>query len=81
MKIIGNAPINPALFYTGKFAGYAVWVIWVLSATKIADLSSLPIPILQQISLFTFGVGLMLAIVSMFNLGKSTRLYTAAMIT
>jgi protein-S-isoprenylcysteine O-methyltransferase Ste14 len=74
MNIIGRAPINPIIFYTGKFTGYAVWGVWVLSATGVADVSMLVIPILQHLSFITFGVGLILVIFSLINLGKSTRL-------
>jgi protein-S-isoprenylcysteine O-methyltransferase Ste14 len=74
MNIIGRAPINPIIFYTGKFTGYAVWGVWVLSATGLADFSMWAVPILQQLSFMTFGMGLILVMCSLINLGKSTRL-------
>jgi hypothetical protein len=48
MNIIGRAPIDLTIFYTGKFTGYAVWGVWVLSATGVADFTMLAVPILQQ---------------------------------
>ncbi|MEP5766507.1 MAG: isoprenylcysteine carboxylmethyltransferase family protein [Halieaceae bacterium] len=74
MNIIGRAPIDPVIFYTGKLTGYTVWGVWVLSATGVADFTVLAVHILQQFSFITFGAGLILVIFSLINLGKSTRL-------
>lgn len=74
MKIIGHAPINPIIFYTGKFAGYGVWGVWVLSVMEMGDCSKTVVPLLQHLSFATFSVGLILVIVSLINLGNSTSL-------
>ena len=74
MSIVGRPPINPFVFYTGKLAGYSVWCIWVLSVTGVADFSRWAVPALQDLSVIIFGTGLIVVLVSLVNLGQSTRL-------
>ncbi len=50
MNIIGRTPINPIIFYSGKLTGYAVWGVWVLSATGVADFSTSAVPKLQHLT-------------------------------
>ncbi len=61
-------------FYTGKLAGYLVWCSWLFSATDTIDFTMWKVPALQQWSKVTFGLGAAVLLVSLVNLGKSTRL-------
>ena len=72
MKIIGKTPINPLVFYSGKFSGYVSWVLLLMSAFSTSD--SGQIYLQKWISLVFLFFGLLLTIVSLINLGKSTRL-------
>lgn len=74
MDLVGRPSINPVFFYTGKFAGYLVWCSWLLSATNTVDFTYWTVPLLQQLSRITFGLGAVVLMVSLVNLGKSTRL-------
>jgi protein-S-isoprenylcysteine O-methyltransferase Ste14 len=74
MKIIGRTPVNPFFFVTGKVAGYAVWITWVLSVLQMIDVAGEPLAELQQLSFATFGAGLVVVVVSLFDLGGSTSL-------
>jgi protein-S-isoprenylcysteine O-methyltransferase Ste14 len=74
MKILGHSPINPFLFVTGKVAGYAVWLIWVLSVLQLIDLPGGNLPGLSQLSFGTFGAGIIVVAISLFDLGSSTSL-------
>jgi protein-S-isoprenylcysteine O-methyltransferase Ste14 len=74
MKILGHSPINPLFFITGKAAGYAVWLIWVLSVLQLIDLPGGKVPGLLQLSFGTFGAGIVVVAISLFDLGSSTSL-------
>jgi protein-S-isoprenylcysteine O-methyltransferase Ste14 len=74
LNLIGRSPINPLLFYTGKFAGYAIWGVWITCALGTERFVVDPVPSLQALSFVTFGAGLVLALVSALNLGDATRL-------
>jgi protein-S-isoprenylcysteine O-methyltransferase Ste14 len=74
MNIIGKATINPILFYTGKVSGYLTWVLLMISFTHVLNVSKNPIAFLRYLSFFLFAAGLLVATVSLINLGKSTRL-------
>jgi protein-S-isoprenylcysteine O-methyltransferase Ste14 len=74
MNLIGKTTINPVLFYTGKISGYITWgvLFYQLINTSLNSFSSLIFN--KQMALFILLVGLLLSILSMFNLGRSTRL-------
>jgi len=74
MHIIGKASIHPLLFYSGKISGYITWVFSFLSILKILIISTPPYFIISIIGYLSTGIGLTIAIVSIVNLGKSTRM-------
>jgi protein-S-isoprenylcysteine O-methyltransferase Ste14 len=74
MDLIGKTPINPAMFYTGKISGYCTWSILLLLALGVPVIEVHPLPLLRYAAYVLSLAGLLLAIVSMFNLGRSTRL-------
>lgn len=74
MNLIGKSTINPFLFYSGKVSGYFTWVMMILSISGIVSFPGFKILALNYISYFLCGTGLLLSIISMVNLGKSTRL-------
>lgn len=74
MDLIGKTPINPFLFYTGKIAGYACWVILFISLLEVYIVGQPYNEYLRIFSLLTASIGLILIILSLINLGGSTRL-------
>lgn len=74
MNIIGKTPINPILFYTGKISGYCTWVILLLSVLDIPVVAVHSAPAFKYTSYALFLTGLLLTLLSMINLGRSTRL-------
>ncbi len=74
MEIIGKTTINPIVFYTGKFAGYITWIIFLLMLCGLNLVDTNQILFNQNISIFILLIGLFFTIVSLINLGKSTRL-------
>jgi protein-S-isoprenylcysteine O-methyltransferase Ste14 len=73
MEVLGKPTINPVLFYSGKIAGYITWTILLLSITDITVLSIKVLwhsDIIGGVLLIT---GLLFSILSLFNLGRSTR--------
>lgn len=69
MKIIGKPPINPLLFYSGKFSGYGIWVLLLISL-----LSKPQLHLKDVAAIIVFGCAMFFIIISLINLGKSTRL-------
>jgi protein-S-isoprenylcysteine O-methyltransferase Ste14 len=74
VDLIGKTTINPVLFYSGKTAGYLTWIIYFLSVLKINIMSRYDFFYNSYIALFTVIVGLFFVIISLINLGQSTRL-------
>ena len=74
MKIIGTTTITPALFYSGKLCGYITWVILLGYIMNIVPRSGIQREYLQLISAIFLAIGLIITIISLVNLGKSTRL-------
>ncbi|MCF7921128.1 MAG: isoprenylcysteine carboxylmethyltransferase family protein [Candidatus Marinimicrobia bacterium] len=72
MEIIGKTSIHPVLFYSGKFAGYATWGALAVSLFTLPKETRLE-P-LSWISFILLGLGLLVIVTSLINLGKSTRL-------
>ena len=73
-ELIGSAPINPFIFYSGKLAGYFLWFIYMLHLFGRAFFIFLDYPFLQLLSYLLAGAGMVLVVISLLNLGKSTRL-------
>jgi protein-S-isoprenylcysteine O-methyltransferase Ste14 len=74
MDLIGKTTINPILFYSGKFAGYLTWIIYSLSVLKINVMFRFDSFYNTYIALFTVTIGLFFVVISLINLGRSTRL-------
>ena len=72
MKLIGKAPINPAIFYSGKIAGYALWIALLGSMINAPAFSEWSIS--KQLALLLASLSLILVVVSLINLGSATRL-------
>ena len=74
MELIGKATINPIIFYTGKISGYLTWIILLLMLFGIELVDNKPTIVMQSVSVFILLIGLIFTVVSLINLGKSTRL-------
>lgn len=74
MELIGKTTIHPVLFFSGKTAGYAVWVVFAVDACGLADAGSRPADFFRIFGVLLAAVGLLFVAVSLFNLGRSTRL-------
>ncbi len=72
VKLIGKAPINPAIFYSGKIAGYALWIALMVAMINAPAVSEWSIS--KQLALLLTSLSLILALVSLMNLGAATRL-------
>jgi len=74
MNIIGKTTIQPILFYTGKLSGYSTWIILLIVYLKPEFLRTNEFFNTKQIALPLLYAGLLITVLSMINLGKSTRL-------
>jgi protein-S-isoprenylcysteine O-methyltransferase Ste14 len=74
MELIGKTTINPIIFYTGKISGYTTWIILLLMLFGLNIFDNNQILFNQNISIFILLVGLIFTLISLINLGKSTRL-------
>lgn len=74
MDIIGKPTINPLLFFSGKTVGYLTWIAFVLWWFNIVIIDFNSFYYNQYISLAVCAIGLVFSVVSIFNLGRSTRL-------
>jgi protein-S-isoprenylcysteine O-methyltransferase Ste14 len=73
-NIIGKTTISPVFFYSGKIAGYITWVLFVSSFLHLVHGDDHSWIFLEYASVSIFILGLIIAAVSLINLGKSTRL-------
>lgn len=74
MKVIGKTTIHPLFFYTGKILGYITWCLFLLSIFNVLIISNQRFEILKIISYMLSIIGLIIVVISLINLGKSTRL-------
>jgi protein-S-isoprenylcysteine O-methyltransferase Ste14 len=74
MNIIGKTTINPLLFYTGKISGYLTWIILFLSFINIETIAVNDFFFNGAFSVVLIFAGLTITVVSLINLGNSTRL-------
>jgi protein-S-isoprenylcysteine O-methyltransferase Ste14 len=72
IKLLGKAPINPAIFYSGKIAGYALWIALLVSMINAPVVSQWPIS--RQLVLLLASMSVILIVASLINLGSATRL-------
>lgn len=73
MNLIGKSTINPIFFYSGKILGYVTWIIQFLLIIGIKVINTDSFKYNEYISYSFLCVGLFFVVLSMFNLGKSTR--------
>lgn len=74
MRLIGKPTIHPFFFFTGKISGYVVWIIFFLSAfNQFPDLGQSN-ETLRFLSYFFTIIALLIIVISLINLGRSTRL-------
>ena len=72
LRIIGKTTINPILFYSGKISGYIIWAILILSLiTTRNPIKPSPEAVIAGIFIC---IGFVFVIISLINLGRSTRL-------
>ncbi|MBP7901666.1 MAG: isoprenylcysteine carboxylmethyltransferase family protein [Spirochaetes bacterium] len=74
MKIIGKETIHPFLFYSGKSAGYVIWIFYVTAFFELINIKLISFAWLDYVSYFTLLSGFIFIIFSLISLGKSTRL-------
>ena len=72
-RLIGTPPIHPVLFYSGKILGYLIWGIFLLSALDCINFPGVSLPVLRYIAYGLTFFGLLIVIISLINLGNSTR--------
>ncbi len=73
MEIFGRAPVNKYLFNTGKFSLYLSWLAGLLQLFGINFRFIVLPPMLNSSALLLMAVGQIIFIVSLSNLGASTR--------
>ena len=74
MDIIGKTTIHPLLFFSGKTAGYITWIIMALVFFNVIELTSYANIITGLASFLILLISLFYIVLSLVNLGKSTRL-------
>jgi protein-S-isoprenylcysteine O-methyltransferase Ste14 len=74
MDLIGKTTINPIIFYTGKISGYLTWIILFSMLFGFNLLDDKSVFFKKYIAEFLLLTGLVFTVISIINLGKSTRL-------
>jgi len=74
MKLIGKTTIHPVLFYSGKFAGYFTWIVLLLSLVEINIFKPNEYGYSISFAIIIMTLGLVIASLSLLDLGPSTRL-------
>jgi len=74
VELIGKTPINPFLFYSGKIAGYILWILLLLYFLGLQLSTVTDNIIIKYIVYFLVVIALILIFFSLLKLGRSTRL-------
>ncbi|MBK7172300.1 MAG: isoprenylcysteine carboxylmethyltransferase family protein [Bacteroidales bacterium] len=74
MELIGRTTINPILFYSGKISGYITWIVLFLMLFDINIIERKLFFYNNYASIILLFAGLLFTVISLVNLGKSTRL-------
>jgi protein-S-isoprenylcysteine O-methyltransferase Ste14 len=74
MDMIGKTTINPVLFYSGKIAGYFTWIVMLPLIFNISLVERLSSSYSEYFSYITLVIGVIFVVLSLINLGRSTRL-------
>jgi protein-S-isoprenylcysteine O-methyltransferase Ste14 len=72
-ELIGKPTINPLFFYSGKISGYFTWIILLFSQVGIDLVPKISYKSDDIITYSFTGFGLLVIIISLINLGRSTR--------
>ena len=73
MEVFGKATINPFIFYSGKIIGYFTWIGLLLAILHIEIIPKCSFTFSYYISYGLLISGLLLALTSLIQLGRSTR--------
>ena len=71
---MGKTTVHPVLFITGKLAGYFTWIVLILMYLNINILNRIPFLYSDIISYTIALTGLAFVVLSLINLGFSTRI-------
>jgi protein-S-isoprenylcysteine O-methyltransferase Ste14 len=74
MEIMGRTTIHPVVFYSGKSAGYLTWATLGLDYAGVHLTQGFDAVLLDRVSFVFLGVAAVFIIMSLVNLGASTRL-------
>jgi protein-S-isoprenylcysteine O-methyltransferase Ste14 len=74
MDLIGKTTINPVSFYSGKILGYTTWIIQLLLIMGVDLIDRISYGYNDYLSYVILFVGLAFIVLSLINLGSSTRL-------
>ncbi|MDH3244606.1 MAG: isoprenylcysteine carboxylmethyltransferase family protein [Saprospiraceae bacterium] len=73
MNIIGKPSINPLVFFSGKTAGYVIWVLLFLEIFRSISSEQLIADWKQIVAVILTAAGIVISTVGLLNLGDSTR--------
>jgi len=74
MELVGKTTINPFLFYSGKIAGYLIWIVLLLSFFDI-NITNKAGSLFAEIASIVLAIAAaILILLGKVNLGSSTRL-------
>lgn len=74
MELVGKISINPIIFFSGKLCGYFTWIILFIQLSGVEVFSPPTGKIYRDVSLIILAAGLAISVLSIVNLGRSTRL-------
>lgn len=74
MNIIGKPTINPIVFYSGKVAGYCLWILLVLRYVGVLHFPRWTFSHQDAAVLILISLSVMFIVLSSIYLGSSTRL-------
>lgn len=74
MEVVGRTTIHPAVFYSGKVAGYLLWLLLGLDYAGVHLIPGFRSSVLRQLSSAALVVGLAFIVLSALGLGRSVRL-------
>jgi protein-S-isoprenylcysteine O-methyltransferase Ste14 len=73
MEVLGKSTINPLFFYSGKIAGFVPIIVALLVFFNVEILAKTRFIGSNYLSLFVFLLSMFFVLMSLFNLGSSTR--------
>ncbi len=73
MNIIGKPSINPLVFFSGKIAGYVIWVLLFFEIFRSISSEQLIADWKQIVAVILTAAGIVISTVGLLNLGDSTR--------